>query len=77
MRPDKTLFALIMLGSLAGCYPPAQSSFSPLPAEPPQPLHPAYGYAAPTASVPPLPLTMPPCTVCNQTRTIVPVGWYP
>ena len=24
MRPDKTLFALIMLGALASCYPPTQ-----------------------------------------------------
>jgi len=27
MRPDKTLFALIMLGALAGCYPPTQSNY--------------------------------------------------
>jgi len=24
MRPGKTLFALVVLGSLAGCYPPTQ-----------------------------------------------------
>jgi len=44
---------LVMLGSLAGCYAPMLSANTPLPAEPPQPLHPANGYAAPTASVPP------------------------
>ena len=27
MRPDKTLFALIMLGALASCYPPTQSNY--------------------------------------------------
>ena len=33
MRPDKTLFALIMLGALASCYAPTQSSYSPTIAE--------------------------------------------
>ena len=42
MRPDKTLFALIMLGALASCYPPTQSSYSPTISEQPQPLHPSY-----------------------------------
>jgi hypothetical protein len=71
MRLRQTLFALVVLGSLAGCYPPTLSSNSPLPAEPPQPLHPSSGYAAPIASVLPPPLNMPPCTVCNQTSTTV------
>ena len=45
MRPEKALFALIMLGALASCYPPAQSSYGPSISEQPQPLHPSYGYA--------------------------------
>jgi hypothetical protein len=28
MRPGKILFALAMLGSLAACYPPTQSSYN-------------------------------------------------
>jgi hypothetical protein len=43
MRPDKTLFVLIMLGALAGCYLPTQSSYSPTISEQPQPLHPSMG----------------------------------
>ena len=43
MRLDKTLFALIMLGSLAGCYPPSQSSYNPTVWEQPQPVHFFYG----------------------------------
>jgi len=44
MQPDKTLFALIMLGALASCYPPTQNNYSPTISEQPQPLHPSYGY---------------------------------
>jgi hypothetical protein len=44
MQPDKTLFALIMLGALASCYLPTQSSYSPTISEQPQPLHPSYVY---------------------------------
>jgi hypothetical protein len=43
MRPGKTLFALVVLGSLAGCYPPTQSSYSPTVWEQPQPVHFFYG----------------------------------
>ena len=41
MRPDKTLFALTLLGALASCYPPTQNSYSPTISEQPQPLHPS------------------------------------
>ena len=78
MRPDKTLFALFMLGTLAGCYPPTQSSYSPTISEQPQPLHPSYGYGGPAVSVPASSLTLPPpCTVCNRTNTIIPNSWGP
>jgi hypothetical protein len=43
MRPVKTLFALVVLGSLAGCYPLTQSSYSPKVWEQPQPVHFFYG----------------------------------
>ena len=75
MRPNKTLIALIMLGALAGCYPPTQSGYSPTVSEQPQPLHPSYGYAEATVSVPPSALTIAPCTVCNRTSTIIPNSW--
>jgi hypothetical protein len=84
MRPDKTLFALIMLGALPSCYPPTQSSYSPTISEQPQPLHPSYGYGGSPVSVPPPPLTPPasltlppPCTVCNRTSTVIPNSWWP
>lgn len=77
MRPDKTLFVLIMLGALASCYLPTQSSYSPTISEQPQPLHPPYGSGGSAVSVPPLPLTLPPCTVCNRTSTIIPNSWWP
>ena len=77
MRPDKTLFALIILGALASCYPPTQNNYSPTISEQPQPLHPSYAYGGAAVSVPPPPLTMPPCTICNQTSTIVPNSWSP
>ena len=44
MRSNKTAFAFIMLGSLAGCYPPTQSSYSPTVWEQPQPVHFFYGW---------------------------------
>jgi hypothetical protein len=78
MRPDKMVFAWIMLGALASCYPPTQSSYGPSISEQPQPLHPSYGYAGSAVSVPPLPLTLPPpCTVCNRTSTVIPNSWAP
>jgi len=78
MRPDKTLFALIMLGALASCYPPTQNNYSPTISEQPQPLHPSYGYGGSAVSVPPPPLTLPPpCTVCNRTSTVIPNSWWP
>lgn len=78
MRPDKTFFALAILGGLAGCYPPTQASYSPTVSEQPQPLHPFYGYGGLAASASPAPLTLPPpCTVCNQTSTVIPVSWWP
>jgi hypothetical protein len=43
MPPGKTLFALAMLGSLPGCYPPTQSSYSPKVWEQTQPVHFFYG----------------------------------
>jgi hypothetical protein len=43
MRSGKTLFALVLLGSLAGCYPPTQSSYSPAVWEQPQPVDFFYG----------------------------------
>ena len=74
MRPDKTLFALIMLGALASCNPPTQNNYSPTISEQPQPLHPSYGYGV----SPPPPLTLPPpCTVCNRTSTVIPNSWWP
>jgi hypothetical protein len=79
MRPDKILFALVMLGSLAGCYPPMPAnSNSPTALEQPRPLHPSYGYVGLATSAPPAPLTLPPpCTVCNRTSTVIPVSWWP
>jgi outer membrane lipoprotein SlyB len=43
MSLNKTLSALIMLGSLSGCFPPSQSSYSPTVWEQPQPVHFYYG----------------------------------
>ena len=81
MRPDKTLFALIILGVLPSCYPPTQSNYSnysPTISEQPQPLHPSYGYGGSAVSVHPPPLTLPPpCTVCNRTSTVIPNNWWP
>ena len=77
MRPEKTLFVLIILGALASCYPPAQSSYGPSISEQPQPVHLSDGYAGSAASVPSSPLTLTPCTVCNRTSTIIPNSWAP
>lgn len=78
MRPGKTLFALAVLASLVGCYPPTEVGHSPTASDQPQPLHPSYGYRGLASSAAPLPLTLPPpCTVCNQTSAVVPVNWWP
>jgi hypothetical protein len=79
MRPNRIFFAVAVLASLAGCYPPTQTSYtSPTALEQPQPLHPSYGYGGSATSAPPLPLTLsPPCTVCNRTSTIVTFSWWP
>jgi hypothetical protein len=78
MRPEKTLFALAMLASLVGCYPPTEASHGPTVLDQPQPLHPSYGYRGLVFSAAPLPLTLPPpCTVCSQTSAVVPVSWWP
>jgi hypothetical protein len=75
MRPDRIFFALAMLASLTGCYPQTQANYSPTVLDQPQPLHPFYGGLA---ASPPAPLTLPPpCTVCNQTTTIVTFSWWP
>src|SRR5207237_3516240 len=34
-----------------------------------------YGYPPPIGSASPPPVTLPPCTICNQTSTTVPTGW--
>jgi len=77
MRPERSILALAMLAGLAGCYPYTQASYSPPVAVQPQPLHPSDGYGGLAASAPPPPLTMRPCTICNQTSTIVPNSWSP
>jgi hypothetical protein len=77
MQLPRMLSALVVLGGLAGCYPPTMSSYAPLPAEQPQALHSPYPPPEPLASVPPPPVTVRPCTICNQTSTVVYVGWSP
>ena len=71
----RVLSAFVVLVGLTGCYPAALNSHAPPPAEQPQALHDAY--LPTTASVPPLPRTLPRCTVCNPTSTNVYVGWSP
>jgi len=73
----RMLFALVVLGGLAGCYPPTLSSYAPPPAEQPQALHLPHPPAGPVASVPLPPMTLRPCTVCNQTSTVVHIVWFP
>ena len=77
MQLLRTPLAFVVLGGLTGCYPPTPSTYAPLPAEQPQALHSPYPPAGPAASFLPPPATLRPCTVCNQTRTVVYVGWYP
>jgi hypothetical protein len=43
MRSARTIPALALLASLAGCYPPTQSGYSPTVFEQPQPVHFFYG----------------------------------
>ena len=43
MRHNKKICALAMVGSLVGCYPSTQSSYSPTAWEQPQPVHFFYG----------------------------------
>ena len=77
MQLPRTPLAFVVLGGLTGCYPPTPSTYAPLLAEQPQALHSPYPPAGPAASFLPPPATLRPCTVCNQTSTVVYVGWYP
>jgi len=62
MRLGKTLFALAMLGSLAACYPPTQSSYNPTVWEQPQVT---YGGLGTTYGG------------RGTTSTVIPSSWWP